>query len=169
MVPPYFSVIGPFLVLLYTNDLPAALGDSAFLFADDVKMVFPRTQSSRLLLSLFSAWAWAGEWNLPINPTKFSCLTVKNLPHFLRLFPRHTPSIKFPWSPRPETWGFSLTRLSPRQCTTERLRIQQCYVFSMSVDPSANYPKNTIYPKLSKTAFIPLYCAIVQPHLAYLV
>ncbi len=38
------SVISPLLFLLYINDLPAALGDSAFLFGDDVKMVYPRSQ-----------------------------------------------------------------------------------------------------------------------------
>ncbi len=38
------SVIGPLLFLFYINDLPAVLGDSAFLFADDVKMVYPRSQ-----------------------------------------------------------------------------------------------------------------------------
>ncbi len=54
--------------------------DSAFLFADDVTMVYPRSQSSRLLSSLSSAWAWAEKWDLPINHNKCACLTVGNLP-----------------------------------------------------------------------------------------
>ncbi len=77
---PQGSVIGPLLFLLYMNDLPAAIGDSALIFADDVKMVYPRSQSSRLLSSLSSAWAWADKWDLPINPNKCAGLTVGNLP-----------------------------------------------------------------------------------------
>ncbi len=76
---PLGSVIGP-LLFLYINDLPTALGDSAFLFADDVKMVFPRSQSSNLLSSLSSAWTWTGKWHLPTNPNKCSCFTVGNPP-----------------------------------------------------------------------------------------
>ncbi len=58
---PLGSVIALLLFLLYGNDLPAALGDFAFLFADDVIMVFPQSQSSHLLSSRSSAWAWAWE------------------------------------------------------------------------------------------------------------
>ncbi len=51
---------------------------------------------------------------------------------FLCLPPRQTTNTEFPSSPSSETWGFSLTRPSPRQCTAERLRIQQdgCLVWS---------------------------------------
>ncbi len=44
--------------LLYLNDMPAALGDSAFLLPDDMKLVLPGSQSSRLLSSLSTAWTW---------------------------------------------------------------------------------------------------------------
>ncbi len=77
---PQGSDIGPLVFLLYINDLPAALGDSAFLFADDVKMVYTQSQYSRLLSPLSSTWAWAEKWDLPINPNKCACLTVGNLP-----------------------------------------------------------------------------------------
>ncbi len=43
-------------------------------------MVFQRSQSSHLLSSLSSAWAWAGKWDVPINPNKCACLTVGKIP-----------------------------------------------------------------------------------------
>ncbi len=115
--------------------------------------MFPRSQSSRLLSSLSSARTWAGEWDLAINPNKCSCLTIGSLPP---LSPRQLPTTKFTRSPTSETWGFPLTRLSPRQCTAERLRIQQGH--SM-VQRS--------FCGLSKTAFIPLSCTVVRPQLEY--
>ncbi len=61
------------LVLLYINDFSAALGDSAFLFADDVEMVFPRYQLSCLPFFRVDLVRGMGPTNLP---KKCSCLTA---------------------------------------------------------------------------------------------
>ncbi len=141
---PQGSVIGPFLFLLYLNDLLAALSDSAFLFADDVKMVFPRSQSNRLLSSLSSAWAWAGEWDLPINPKKCSCPTVGNLT---------------PLSP-----SFSAADTDHR---IPQVTDDTTFTTSAHCREAANTARRLLFMvrrsfcELSKTAFIPLYCAIV--------
>ncbi len=95
---PQGSVIVPSLFLLCLSGLPAAPGNSAFLFAADVKMVFPRTQSSRLLSSLSSAWAWVGECDLTINPKKCSSFTVLNFPPLSPSFSTPDTNHQFPTS-----------------------------------------------------------------------
>ncbi len=62
-------------------------------------MVFPRSQSSHLLSSLSSDWAWAGKWDLPINPNKCSCLTVGNLPPLFPPFSAADTVDRIPRSP----------------------------------------------------------------------
>ncbi len=94
---PKVSVIGPLLFLLYINDLPVAPGDSAFIFADDVKMLYPRSQSSRLLSSLSSAWTYQS------TPTNVHASPSGTSLHFLRRSPQQTPTTKFPRSPTSET------------------------------------------------------------------
>ncbi len=59
--------------------------------------------------------------------------------------PRQMPTTKFPRSPTSTTRGFSLTRLSPRQCTAERLRICQGDCLPWPEDPSANYAKQCLF------------------------
>ncbi len=100
---PQGSVIGPLLFLLYINDLSAAIGDSAFLFADDVKMVYPRSQSSRLLSSLSSAWAWTEKGTYQSTPTNVHASPSGTSLHFLRRSPQQTPTTEFPRSPTSET------------------------------------------------------------------
>ncbi len=53
---PKGSAIGPLPFLPHMNTLPATLGDSTVLLADDVKKVFPSSQSSHFLSTLSSAW-----------------------------------------------------------------------------------------------------------------
>ncbi len=56
---PQGFVIGPRLLLLFVNDLPDVLEVLTLLFADDVKMVTPRTQSMSLHSSLIAACDWS--------------------------------------------------------------------------------------------------------------
>ncbi len=144
--------------MLFINELPATLGDSAFLFADDVKMVFPRSQSSRLLTSLSSAWAWVGKWDLPVNSNKCACLTVGNLP---------------PLSP-----SFSTADTDHRipQVTDVRdlgVPLNTTFTTSAHCIEAANTARRLLFVvqrsfcELSKTALTPLYCAKVRPHLEY--
>ncbi len=69
------SVIGPLLFLLFVNDL-----SSAEIFADDVKMVSPRSQSDLLQSSLSNVWNWSIIWDLPINPTKCNYIAIGRAP-----------------------------------------------------------------------------------------
>ncbi len=71
---PQASVIGPLLFLLFVNDL------TALLFADDVKMVSPRSQSDLLQGSFYNVWKWSVNWDLPINPTKSNYIAIGRAP-----------------------------------------------------------------------------------------
>ncbi len=132
------------------NDLPAALGDSVFLFAEDVKMVFPRSQSTHLLFSLSSAWAWAGKWDLPINPNKCACHTVGNLPPLCPSFSAADTDHRIPQVTDIRDLGVPLG-------TT--------FTASVHCREAANTARRLLFmvrrsfSELSKTAFTPLYCA----------
>ncbi len=69
---PQGSVIGPLLFLIFVNDLPEVLEARTLRFADDVKMVTLRSQSS----SLIAALEWSNKLDLPINPTKCNYPTI---------------------------------------------------------------------------------------------
>ncbi len=56
---PQESVIRPLLFLLLVNDLPSVINATTLLFADDVKMVSPRSQTDRLQGSLNNVWNWS--------------------------------------------------------------------------------------------------------------
>ncbi len=70
------SVIGPLLFLLFVNDLLDALNALTLLFADEVKMVTPRTQDMNLHSCLTAALNWSQKWHLSINPVEYTFLTI---------------------------------------------------------------------------------------------
>ncbi len=127
----------------------------AILFADDVKMVYPRSQSSHLLTSLSSAWAWAEKWHLPINPNKCACLTIRNLP---------------PISP---SFSAADTDHRIREVTDVRdlgVPLDTAFIGSpqcLEASRRLLFMVRTSFCELSKTAFSQLYCALVRPYVEY--
>ncbi len=78
------SVIGSLLFLLFVNDLPSVINVTKLRFADDVKVVSPRSQRDLLLGSLYNVWHLSVNWTLPINPTKFNYIAIEGV-HPLQL------------------------------------------------------------------------------------
>ncbi len=65
-----------YLMWFEENDLADALEALTLVFADDVKMVTPRTQNMNLHSSLIAPWNWSQKWDLPANPAKCNYLTI---------------------------------------------------------------------------------------------
>ena len=69
---PQGSILGPFLFLIYINDLPDELKSNAKLFADDTSLfaiVNDKNESANILnndLKLVSKWAY--DWKMLFNP-----------------------------------------------------------------------------------------------------
>ncbi len=61
-------MVGPLLFLLFANHIPSVINVTKLLFADDVKMVSPSSQSGLLRSSTYNFWNFSVNWDLPINP-----------------------------------------------------------------------------------------------------
>ncbi len=142
------SVIGPLLLLLFVNDLSDVLKALALLFADDVKMVTPQSQSMNLHSFLTAAWDWSKKWDLPINPTKCNYLTIgQEVPLRLSFFPDGSGT-PIPVSKLVKDRGGQTDNMfsSTAQCTeTTNRAIRLTFMIRRS------------FQDLSKSAFIPLY------------
>ncbi len=121
-------------------------------------MVFPQSHSNCLLSSLPSVLAWAGKLDLPINPTNCSSPTVGNLSPL-------SPSFSAP----------DTNHQIPQVNDVRDLWVPLDTMFTSSVHcrKAVNTERQLLFMvrrpfyELSKTAFIPLYCAVVGPYLEY--
>ncbi len=55
---PQGSVLGPTLFLLFVNDLADVLEGRVLLFADDAKLIAPRSDFNIMQRNLRAAWGW---------------------------------------------------------------------------------------------------------------
>ena len=84
---PQGSVLGPLLFVLYINDLPQGLDCTAYLFADDTKVlkkIHNLEDSVQLQEDLNRLETWSLKWLLSFHPDKCKILTLgkhENIPH----------------------------------------------------------------------------------------
>ncbi len=153
---PQGFLIGPLFFLPFGNNLPYAFEALTLLFADDLKMVTLRTQNNNLYSSLTAEWGWSQKLDLLINPTKCNYLTIgRDVP--LRLsFSRNGPGTHLPVS---------------KLVKYQRVQTGKAFAPSGQIAEDGNKAKRfnfTIrrsFQDLSKLDFIPLYDALVRPHL----
>ena len=82
---PQGTVLGPLLLLLYVNDLPANLQSSVRLFADDALLygiISNEVDCNRLQADLFKLERWQDRWKMKFNPSKCKiiCISTKKSP-----------------------------------------------------------------------------------------
>ena len=65
---PQGSVLGPLSFIIYINDLAISLGNKAFVFADDVKLL--SIDREALINDLRVVTKWSMDWDMPLNDTK---------------------------------------------------------------------------------------------------
>ena len=76
---PQGTVLGPLLLLLYVNDLPANLQSSVKLFADDAfvyGIISNEDDCNRLQAYLFELERWQDRWQMKFNPSKCKIIWI---------------------------------------------------------------------------------------------
>ncbi len=61
---PQGSVVGPFLFVAYSNDLPEVLSSFSFLFADDLKIVNCSSKADYLSADMHTAALSVSRWDM---------------------------------------------------------------------------------------------------------
>jgi ribonucleases P/MRP protein subunit RPP40 len=76
---PQGSVIGPLLFIIYTSELPSLIsinGVKCSVFADDIKIFAPISNSNSIQQSLDIIADWGRKWQLPLAPNKCIALHI---------------------------------------------------------------------------------------------
>ncbi len=101
---------------------------------------------------------WAEKWDLPINPNKCACLTVGNLSPLSPSFSAADTDHRIPQVTDVRDLGVPLdTTFTASAHCIKAAHTARCLLFMVRWS----------FCELSKTAFTPLDCELVRPHLEY--
>ena len=144
---PQGSVLGPLLFLLFINDLAKELQNPCFMFADDIKIVGWGPDHD-----VATVVRWAEIWDLPLN--RFKCQLLTNRAE------RGTGGLDMTEVKAVQDLGVKITHdFKPSlQCQTAANKARG-QLFNMCAVISCRKPD----------VFVPIYRAIVRPHLEYCV
>ncbi len=155
---PQGSVPGPLLFLIFINNLTDELTCNHSFLADDVKLIAPRSQQHELRSSIRQAFNWSHRWDLPINASKSHYLSIGG-----------TPDLRIALSE--EAAGKSLQKCE--NINDLGITVNAAFTPSANVLAAANKARRMLYfikrsfTCLTKEIFVPLYSALVRPHLEY--
>ena len=153
---PQGSVLGPILFLLFINDLVKDLSIPAFIFADDVKLV-NSGPPEQLEADLTKVIQWTHIWDLDLNTDK--CHVLNSIGQPVRVTVSQV-STEFTRVDRMKDLGILVREdFKPGdqcQAAAQRARWK---LFELKATLSTR----------KKKVFIPLYKAMVRPHLEYCV
>ena len=153
---PQGSVLGPILFLLYINDLVKDLSIPAFIFADDVKLV-NSGPTERLEADLSKVIKWSQNWDLYLNADKCCVLNTTGQPVQVTMTQGPT---EFTRVAQMRDLGILVSEdFKPGVQCRAAARKARGKLFEL---------KATLSTRKAEV-FIPLYKAMVRPHLEYCV
>ncbi len=148
----------PYLPDIFFNDLADELTCNHLFFADDVKLIASRSQQHELGSSIHQAFNWSQRWDLPLNASKSHHLSIGGTPDLLISLPEKAA-------------GKSLQKCE--LINDLGITVNAAFTPSANVLAAANKARGMLFfikrffTCLTKEIFVPLYSALVRPHLEY--
>ncbi len=155
---PQGAVLGPLLFLIFINDLADELTCNHLFFAEDAKLIAPRSQQHELRSSIQKAFTFSRRWDPPLNASKSHHLSIGG-----------TPDLRIALSEEPA--GKPLQKCE--QINDLGITVNVVFNPLANVLDADNKARGIWYfikrslTCLTNKIFVPLYSALVRPHFEY--